>query len=154
MLTSRAVSAILPDQRPFSLPANQAVRGHPAHPPRINYTALSESYNTPLSSYLLRFEQDKNLIFDHGDKPPMKGMELVKLHVSGASDKRVNLMFMADGCKFTPIAGSDRRYRRGERQVYRGCQEVDWCGSLRLGGYGARCGPIEHLGCFRTLPSC
>jgi uncharacterized membrane protein len=30
----------------------------------------------------------------------MKGMELVKLHVSGDSDERVNLMFMADGCMY------------------------------------------------------
>jgi hypothetical protein len=88
---------VWPEQRPFSLPPNQATRGHPAHPPRVNYTALATD-KTPLSQLLLRFEDPLEIHGFSHDKVPMKGMELVKLHVSGDSSERVNLMFMADGC--------------------------------------------------------
>ena len=101
--TDDRVAAVWPEQRPFSLPPNQATRGHPAHPPRVNYTALLNDH-TPLSEYLLRFETlDEK--FHHGSdsSPPMKGMELVKLHDSGESKERVNLMFMADGCTYIHI---------------------------------------------------
>ena len=101
--TNDRVGAVWREQRPFSLPLNQATRGHPAHPPRVNYTALLND-QTPLSEYLLRFETlDEK--FHHGSdsSPPMKGMELVKLHGSGQSKERVNLMFMADGCTYIHI---------------------------------------------------
>jgi hypothetical protein len=63
----------------------------------VNYTALSEN-TTPLSKLLLRFEDPPEALDSSHGKAPMKGMELVKLHVSGESSERVNLMFMADGC--------------------------------------------------------
>ena len=94
-----SVSAVWPEQRPFSLPPNQATRGHPAHPPRVNYTALALD-RTPLSQLLLRYEDPRESFRVSHDKVPMKGMELVKLHVSGDSSERVNLMFMADGCMY------------------------------------------------------
>lgn len=98
MVIDGSATAVWREQRPFSLPPNQATRGHPAHPPRVNYTALITD-QTPLSTHLLRFEDRyEELRLDANSGVPMKGMELVKLHVSGDSSERVNLMFMADGC--------------------------------------------------------
>jgi hypothetical protein len=90
------------------LPSPVRLEGHPAHPPRINYAALA---NTGTS--LLRFDiQDEGFDLEQLDelRPPLKGMELVKLHESGPTDKRVNLMFMADGCR-SPSCG----VRQGKR---------------------------------------
>lgn len=38
----------------------------------------------------------------------MEGMELIELHASGKKEERVNLMFLADGCKFpvSSVSGS------------------------------------------------
>lgn len=79
---------------------------------RIDYAALSTSSHARGSRQLadvhplLRFDNVDDDNDDVGEveteflKPPMKGMELVKLHASGKKKDRVNLMFLADGCKF------------------------------------------------------
>jgi hypothetical protein len=109
-LTSSVIASPVGNaQEPFTLPSLAQLGGHPAHPPRIDYAALGET-DSPLSRHLLRFdEQDEDLEQLNESRPPIEGMELVKLHESGPTDKRVNLVFMADGCESSP--GTDHHAR-------------------------------------------
>lgn len=83
------------------------VGGHPAYVPRVDYLDLSEKHDVfdVDAQHLLRYDAAADVELDDFEdetntlKPPVKGMELVKLHVSGTKKARVNLMFLADGCK-------------------------------------------------------
>lgn len=90
-------------QTPF-LPHDTAlsIGGHPAHVPRVDYSAFNSQQSID-AEYYLRYDNEIEAFGGEDDdeslKPPVKGMELVKLHVSGEKKDRVNLMFLADGCE-------------------------------------------------------
>ncbi|WVQ73160.1 hypothetical protein IAR50_002724 [Cryptococcus sp. DSM 104548] len=81
LLATGAQAAVL--QAPFDLHREDhfpTVLDHPSNLPHIDYAALDSDANGP--------------------SPPLQGMVLYPLHVSGPSEDRVNLMFFSDG--YTP----------------------------------------------------
>ena len=79
-------------QEPFIIPdteVSSAIHEHPAHVPRINYTALASEDG----HHLLRFDTEDEYELNEA------GMEPLEIHTSQAGDG-VNLVFLSDGCTY------------------------------------------------------